>query len=83
MKNMVDDWNGKQGILITHIVEEPGRIFLGPLQDRIKKAERDRVIAILEKYNELLQEGGYVDDDIWCKGTTTIDQFLLKYYPKI
>jgi hypothetical protein len=84
MPKFVDDWKDKQGIFEKHIVdgdnEESARDLL---LRRIKQEQRNHVIEILEKYNKLLQEGSYVDDDIWCEGTTTIDQFLLKYYPKI
>lgn len=37
---------------------------------------RNRAAELLDAYTKFLLKGGYVDDDVWCEGKTTIDQFM-------
>jgi hypothetical protein len=44
--------------------------------------KRNEAIEILERYNQLLQEEGYADADLWCEPPTAIDQFLATEWAK-
>ena len=37
---------------------------------------RNKAADLLDTYTKYLLREGYVDDDVWCEGNSTIDQFM-------
>jgi hypothetical protein len=87
MKNINEEWKGKQGIHEKHSVNPPKKEETEPdikkrVEIFIREAQRADVIEILGKYNSLLKEEE-PDYDLWEMLPQLTDKFLQKYYPKI